>query len=58
VVMGLAASLFQGAAASPSLCPFFSGVCPVSASPLTKGNKKAQSHHTHVALGHGRLRLR
>ena len=26
-------------------------------SPLTKGNKKAQSHHTPVALGNGRLRL-
>jgi hypothetical protein len=28
-----------------------------SASPLTEGNKKAQSHHTRVALGNGRLRL-
>jgi hypothetical protein len=28
-----------------------------SASPRAKGNKKAQSHHTHVTLGNGRLRL-
>ena len=33
------------------------GARAVVASPVATGNKKAQSHHTPVALGHGRLRL-
>ncbi len=33
------------------------GARAVAASPFANGNKKAQSHHTSVALGYGRLRL-
>jgi hypothetical protein len=54
---GLAASLFQGIAASLSFCLSSFVGDEASAAPCTKGNKKAQSHHTHVALGNGRLRF-
>jgi hypothetical protein len=41
VVMGLAASLSQGIAASPSFCPISLGMREASASPRAKGNKKS-----------------
>jgi hypothetical protein len=43
--------------ASPFFVLSYFGACETSASPLAKGNKKAQLHHTHIGLGNGRLRL-
>jgi hypothetical protein len=40
-----------------SVCLSSARAREVSASPRAKGNKKAHSHHIHVARSHGRLRL-
>ena len=48
------------AIASPSLFAYplrYTVACKAFASPHAKGNKKAQSYHTHVTLGNGRLRF-
>ena len=57
MVRGLAASLFQGTAASLAFSLSSAVAREAFASPRAKGNKKAQSIHTPVALGNGRLRL-
>ena len=54
---GLAIIALASVIASPSFCLSSAVACEASASPLTQGNKKAQPHHTRVALGHGRLRF-
>ena len=56
MVRGLAVLLFQGRAASPSLCRSLLGARAVAALLAPKGNKKAPSYSP-LALGNGRLRL-
>ena len=58
MVVGLAIGARQKRDRQPlSFCLSYTVVRLVSASLFAKGNKKAQSHHTPVALGNGRLRL-
>jgi len=58
VAVGLAIDARQKRDRQPlSFCLAYTVVRLGSASPFAKGNKKAPSHHTPVALGNGRLRL-
>ena len=56
MVRGLAVLLFQGRAASPSLCRSLLGARAVAALLVPKATKKAPSYSP-IALGNGRLRL-